>query len=211
MLDTPAPNVEKGYPFLSWKSSVQEFFFPNSRRIVRVEKVWKKMNAEQGAERNSAEFMVPEGFQMNGWLLQTNLSNGAKLAYSVLAICCGGRSYAWPSYEYLTVCLSASKRTVQRYLRELETHNFIKIERQYVKGQMRNVYRFLNHAQLIFEPAASASASAAKSDRRDRPTAPEVQPAKVTICPAIPMTEPTGRGDKTALPYNKEESIIRAC
>ena len=33
---------------------------------------------------------------MQDWLLKADLSSGAKLTYSVLACCAGGKDHAWP-------------------------------------------------------------------------------------------------------------------
>lgn len=55
---------------------------------------------------------------MQEWLLKAELSAGAKLTYSVLACCAGGRDYAWPSQEYLATKVSVSVHTLQRYLTE---------------------------------------------------------------------------------------------
>ena len=87
-------------------------------------------------------------FRMQEWLLKAELSTGVKLTYSVLACCAGGRDYAWPSQEYLAEKVSVSVRTLQRYLSELVRFGLIEKCKQYIKGQVRNIYRFLLHSVI---------------------------------------------------------------
>jgi hypothetical protein len=105
---------------------------------------------------------VPENFKLHGWLLKTDLSMGAKLTYSVLACCCNGRDHVWPSQNFLAKCLSASVRTVQRYLKELVDFGLITITKKYLMGKKRSIYSFLNHALVSFEPKSPKAAALAR-------------------------------------------------
>ena len=97
----------------------------------------------------SSGFVINYGeFRMQEWLLKAELSAGAKLTYSVLACCAGGRDYVWPSQEYLAEKVSVSVRTLQRYLSELVRFGLIEKGKQYIKGQVRNIYRFLLHSVI---------------------------------------------------------------
>ena len=96
------------------------------------------MNANQ-----NSYFADYGDFRMPQWLLKMNISTGAKLTYSVLRTCSSGRDYAWPSQEYLSEKVSVSVRTLQRYLNELVRSGLIEKAKQYIKGQVRNIYRFL--------------------------------------------------------------------
>jgi hypothetical protein len=111
------------------------------------------MNAENSAK----EFISPKGFKVGKWFLETPLplSTGARWTYVLLAIYSGGDSYAWPDMATLMKNISASARTVRRYLDELVRHAFIIIAHDYIEGQKRGkkrpVYRFLNHAVFSSE------------------------------------------------------------
>ncbi len=111
------------------------------------------MNAGNDAKK----FISPKGFNVGKWFLETPLplSTGAKWTYVLLAICSGGNSYAWPDMASLMKNVSASSRTVRRYLDELVRHGFIIITHDYIEGQKRGkkrpIYRFLNHAVLSSE------------------------------------------------------------
>ena len=142
-----------------------------------------------------AETYVPDNFKLNSWLLKTDLSMGAKLAYSVLACCCNGRDHVWPSQSYLAKSLSISVRTVQRYLKELVDSGFIRISKKYLMGRTRSIYCFLNNALVSFEPK----------------TAPAVEQKSVKVvekAASIRTTKTTKQGDKNSASYNKEESFI---
>ncbi len=96
------------------------------------------MNAKQLALTfNPGDFTVPKDF------LDTNLSAPAKLLYTVLATCSGGRDYAWPSQEYLAEKLKVHVRAIQRYLKELVDSGLIAKGKKFIKGQVRNIYHFL--------------------------------------------------------------------
>lgn len=105
------------------------------------------------AENSVKEYIVPEGFNMGKWFLDSNLplSTGAKLTYLVLATCSQKHDYSWASLEFLAKNVSASKRTVRRYLEELAKENFIEITNGVFMGKKRLIFRFLNQAILTFE------------------------------------------------------------
>ena len=145
--------------------------------------------------KSMPETYVPENFQLNGWLLKTDLSMGAKMTYSVLANCCRGRDHVWPSQEYLARCISASVRTVQRHLKELVASGFIKISKKYLMGKTRSIYCFLNNALVSFEPKTAPAT-------QKNPVGKTAKPAKTS------PTKTTKRGDKNGTSYNKEESFI---
>lgn len=109
------------------------------------------MNAENCAK----DFIAPKGFNVGKWFLETPLplSTGAKWTYVVLAICACGDNHAWPDMEYLVKKVSASSRTIRRYLDELVRHGFIVISNEKSMGKKRAIYRFLNHAVLSSENA----------------------------------------------------------
>ena len=64
------------------------------------------------------------------------------MTYSVLAACAGVRAYAWPEQDYLAKRVSASVRSVQRYLGELTRRGLIAVSRESVKGKRRCLYSF---------------------------------------------------------------------
>ena len=95
------------------------------------------MNAEDS-------YFIGGEVRLPDWLMSMELSTGAKLTYNVLATCAGGRDHAWPKQEYLARRVSASVRTIQRYLGELARHGLIAVSRESLKGKMRCVYAFLS-------------------------------------------------------------------
>jgi hypothetical protein len=141
------------------------------------------------------ETYVPEEFKMGSWILKTELSSGAKLTFSVLAICAGGRDFVWPSQEYLAQAVSASVRSVQRYLKELAEFGLIRIGKKRLMGQTRTIYSFLNHALVSFEPKASATAQKTGLKKAEK-TAPARAPK---------TAQP---GDKNGVSYKEEESNL---
>lgn len=178
------------------------------------------MNVEQSG------FVIKHGdFRMQDWLLKADLSAGAKLTYSVLACCAGGRDYVWPSQEYLAEKVSVSVRTLQRYLKELIQFGLIEKCKQYIKGQVRNIYRFLLHSvidlgekrkpQNVVEselPKQLKEPNIVNSDRHDTlsPRSEPIlqQPAAKLEKPMPPdTTNFPDRHDKTSSSLNKEENI----
>ena len=145
---------------------------------------------------------MPDNFRLNSWLLQTELSMGAKLTYSVLANCCNGRDHAWPSQIYLAQCLSIAVRTVQRYLKELVDYGLIKISKKRLMGQTRSVYVFLNNALVSFEPKTP---TAKKTPGQKSINQAQTKATKTTLSEASKTTK---RGDKNSTSYNKEDSYI---
>lgn len=136
------------------------------------------------------ETYIPDEFYLGKWLLKSNLSLGAKLTYSVLACCRNGRDYVWPSPDYLAQCVSASVRTVRRYMKELVDFGLIRIRKKYLMGQTRTIYIFLNHALVGFEPKAS------KAEKN------------TPVTPTKTVTKTAKKRDKNDTPYNKEESYL---
>jgi len=182
------------------------------------------MNVEQGG------LVINYGdFRMQQWLLKADLSAGAKLTYSVLACCAGGRDFAWPSQEYLAEKVSVSVRTLQRYLSELVRFGLIEKGRQFIKGQVRNIYRFLRHAitgalsktetqdgERNGRPQRSEKIDTLCSDRHDN-MSPDSSPASIGP-PLVAQIEKTVLTDTTNCPeqhdnmspsLNKEETIER--
>ncbi|MDL2259871.1 helix-turn-helix domain-containing protein [Deltaproteobacteria bacterium OttesenSCG-928-K17] len=176
----------------------------------------------------SSGFVIHYGdFRMQDWLLKAEISAGAKLTYSVLACCAGGRDYVWPSQEFLAEKVSVSVRTLQRYLSELVRFGLIEKCKQYIKGQVRNVYRFLLHSVIgISEKSRPQDAvgndlpwSAQKhnilcSDQSDN-LSPRSEP-ELILPPAVAKLENhlqtdtticTDRHDKMSSSLNKEETI----
>lgn len=114
------------------------FFFPNFEKDFG-----EKMNAKQ----NTIALTCGD-FCMRDWLLKSDLSTGAKLTYSVLACCAGGKDHAWPSQQFLADQVSATIRSVQKYLEELVDRGFIKKTRTEFRGKIRCIYHFLLPAVL---------------------------------------------------------------
>ena len=92
----------------------------------------------------------PKDFSMPNWLIKSSISTGAKLTYMTLTTCAGGKTYTWPSQEFLSKAASVSVRTVQRHLKELSSFGLIRIGRREVMGTIKTVYYFLNHALMEF-------------------------------------------------------------
>jgi len=140
------------------------------------------------------ETYVPDDFKIGSWILKTELSSGAKLTFSVLAVCAGGRDHVWPSQEYLAKAVSASVRSVQRYLKELVDFGLIRIGKKWLMGQTRTIYSFLNHALVCFEPKAAGA-----EQKQARIKAEMTSPAR--------PTKTAKPGDKNGASPNKEECI----
>ena len=164
---------------------------------------------------------------MQEWLLKADLSAGAKLTYSVLACCAGGRDYVWPSQEYLAEKVSVSVRTLQRYLSELVRFGLIEKCKQYIKGQVRNIYRFLLHSVIgVGEKSKTQDVVANElprqpkkynvlcSEQHDKLSSgsaanPILPPVVAQIEKILPTdtTNCTDRHDNMSLSLNKEETI----
>lgn len=163
-------------------------------------------------------FVVNYGdFRMPDWLLKANLSPGAKLTYSVLGCCAGGKDHVWPSQEFLAEKISASIRSVQRYLEELIAFGLIEKGRQWVKGRVRCIYRFLTHELNV---AIKAAPNKLKEPHIHRPE----QHAKLSPCsdmigpPVVAQNEKILQTNTTkcreqhdilSCSLNKEETIKR--
>jgi len=84
-------------------------------------------------------------FRVQEWLLKAKISTSAKMTYTVLATCSGGKDHTWPSQKYLADHLMVSVRSIQRYLQELVRAGLITICWQRIKGYSRRVYWFLQN------------------------------------------------------------------
>ena len=155
----------------------------------------KKMVEKMNPEESMPGTYVPDNFRVSKWLLETDLSLGAKLTYSVLASCSCGRDYVWPSQEYLAKAVSASVRTIQRYLKELVNFGLIGINRQFLMGQIRSVYSFLNHSLVSF------------SSRKAKTTT-QISPAKPPKSAQNLTPKEAKKNDNFGISYIKEESNI---
>jgi DNA-binding MarR family transcriptional regulator len=82
-------------------------------------------------------------FRVQDWLFSLDIPLEAKMTYIVLATCSGGTDHTWVSQAYLADRLKVSKRTVQRYLKVLETAGLISRTWERLKGITRRVYHFL--------------------------------------------------------------------
>lgn len=84
------------------------------------------------------------GSLVPNWLLErTEVSQGAKLAYARLSQHAGKNGVAWPKRETLAAELGVTPRQIDRYLKELETHRLVEIER--LGLTKANRYRFRMH------------------------------------------------------------------
>ncbi len=84
-------------------------------------------------------------FRVQEWLLKAKISTSAKMTYTVLATCSGGKDHTWPSQKYLADQLMVSVRSIQRYLQELVRAGLITICWERIKGCSRRVYWFLQN------------------------------------------------------------------
>lgn len=84
-------------------------------------------------------------FRVQEWLLKAKISTSAKMTYTVLATCSGGKDHTWPSQKYLADKLMVSVRSIQRYLQELVCAGLITICWERIKGCSRRVYWFLQN------------------------------------------------------------------
>jgi DNA-binding MarR family transcriptional regulator len=82
-------------------------------------------------------------FRVQDWLFSLDIPLEAKMTYIVLATCSGGTDHTWVTQSYLSERLKVSKRTVQRYLKVLETAGLISRTWERLKGVTRRVYHFL--------------------------------------------------------------------
>lgn len=106
-------------------------------------------------------------FRVQDWLLAADISSGAKMTYTVLALCARGQDHAWPTQSFLAEKTGVCVRTIQRYLGELAAQGFIEIGLERIKGKLRKVYWFLRHQVMPMEenqeqnfPPESGSVSA---------------------------------------------------
>jgi helix-turn-helix protein len=78
----------------------------------------------------------------------TDLSLGAKLTYGLLARYAGKTGECFPCEETLAANLGVSPRQIRRYIRELQTRQFLCSERKRVRNRRKasNVYTFLWHS-----------------------------------------------------------------
>jgi hypothetical protein len=99
-------------------------------------------------------------------LSYTGLSPGAKLCYGLMKDMAGRQGYCWPAVRTIGSKLSVVPRQVERYLRELEMHGFIRSD---LKPGKSSRYVFLWHP-VFAEPS---------------PTTPDIS---VTTTPDISVT-----------------------
>ncbi len=144
----------------------------------------------------SEAFAVGHGdVRLPDWLMEMDISKGAKLTYNVLATCSRGDDFTWPSQKYLAGRLSSSIRTVQRHLLELITHGLIKKGREYVKGKVRRVYHFLS------EHDGAVKVSSQQHDKMSR------CPSEFQKNFSTDTTKCRAKGDILSCSLNKEETI----
>lgn len=81
------------------------------------------------------------------WLLNKNeVSQGAKLCYGRLCQYAGSNGEAFPRQGEIAKALGVSSRQVRKYLKELEQHQLISIER---RGKTQsNMYHFFEHSWM---------------------------------------------------------------
>lgn len=116
----------------------------------------------------------------NSLLKRPDVSYGAKLCCARLIQYAGKTNYAYPKLETLIKELSMPKRTLQRFLTELQKKGLIKIQR---RGLGKSNMYYLNDAILI---------------HMHIPDMPNLAPQKMPklTTPEMPILSP---------PYNKEE------
>lgn len=96
--------------------------------------------------------------QVPNFLLKTpNLSGGAKLTYAMLLHYAWANNYCFPGQDRLAADMGAGKRSVIRFLQELEVAGFIAVNR---RGQGKsNVY------DLFLQPTKKPGKKATKHGR----------------------------------------------
>jgi len=132
-------------------------------------------------------FKISAGdFRIQDWLLDSSLSAGAKLTFTILATCARGKDHVWPGIDYLAKKTSASPRSVTRYLDELIKFGLIKKERLHFKGHVRNVYWFIQHETVKYYPGQVDKLTDCPDDQptiaRPKPTNCQDQTANLTDC-----------------------------
>lgn len=95
-------------------------------------------------------------FRVQDWLFSLDIPLEAKMTYIVLATCSGGTDHTWVTQSYLSERLKVSKRTVQRYLKVLETAGLISRTWERLKGVTRRVYHFLCDKIMEEQPETRA-------------------------------------------------------
>ena len=137
-------------------------------------------------------------FRMQSWLLESDLSAGAKLTYTVLASLAGGKDHAWPSQSYLADKVSVSIRTVQCYLRELVESGLIEKCRAFLKGRVRCFYKFL---------AAGSTSSTAPRTVADQSDNMLSCSEIIAYSPASEASNCRAEGDNLSSSLNKVDTI----
>lgn len=150
-------------------------------------------------------FRINSGdFRVQDWLLDSPLSAGAKLTFTVLATCARGKDYVWPGIDYLAQKVSASNKTITRHINELVNFGLLRKQRMQFKGQVRNVYFFVQHQIVKLYPNQLAP----QSDKTtDCPDPSQVKKADdPTICPKQPakMSDPNNMNSENT--EGKEET-----
>ena len=100
----------------------------------------KDILAEKTIILKGADALSTRGFTQvpNHVLESTKVSPGAKLAYAMLLKYAWQNSYAYPGQDRLARDMGAGKRSIVRYMQELQKENFLRIKR---RGQGKpNIY-----------------------------------------------------------------------
>jgi len=91
----------------------------------------------------------------NEIILHPDLSMGAKLTWEVIFSFCYDKNVAWPGVKKLSDKLKVSKRTAQRYLRELENEGLL--ETVVGGGEHTNVYKLFTPCMTDMSPMTEKS------------------------------------------------------
>ncbi len=100
----------------------------------------KDLLAERTIVIKGADLLSSRGFtQVPNYVLESaKVSPGAKLAYAMLLKYAWQNNYCFPGQERLAKDMGSGKRSVVRYMQELEDEGFVKIKR---RGQGKpNIY-----------------------------------------------------------------------
>jgi len=109
------------------------------------------------------------GSLVPNWLLErTEVSQGAKLAYARLSQHAGKNGFAWPKRETLAAELGVTPRQIDRYLKELDAHRLVEVER--LGLTKANRYRFRMHEWMsTFESTSMSTQESTDTSSQDSP------------------------------------------
>ena len=99
------------------------------------------------------------------------IPDGAKLLYGEISALCNERGYCWASNDYFADLYGNDKRTIQRWVKALETSEFIYTE---VKGKKRKIYltqKFTFHTEGIEEPEEKEDDDQSTTTKKKKPAA----------------------------------------